>query len=64
MRIFLLVLCSFLIANDKKVSVGYLGSWNIWKDYKVENIPAKSLTHIIYSFGYIGHKGEILFDDK
>ena len=38
--------------------VGYLPSWTLGQDYGVADVPAKSLTHLIYAFAKITESGE------
>lgn len=49
--------------GDKKV-IGYFPEWGVYsRDYHMTDIPAESMTHIIYSFNTLSPEGDIGFHD-
>ncbi|KAE8147487.1 endochitinase 1 [Aspergillus avenaceus] len=49
--------------NPGYISMAYYASWTVYSDHHPQDIPAKSLTHILYSFANITETGEVYFTE-
>ncbi len=56
----LLLCCTTVLANEDKVVAAYFIEWGIYKrNYQIKDVPADSLTHLIYAFAKVTPEGRV-----
>ena len=60
-----LSLLAATLANSAlaRISVGYYSAENVYKGFKIRDIPARQLTHLNYAFGAVSSDGTVTIGD-